>query len=159
MVTQRLMRSSNDKVIAGVCGGLGQYFGIDAVLVRLLMVALVFAGGVSVLLYPILWLVMPQDGVQVTLQEGLQDIQRQAQAFGQQASQQVQSAFAKPRFDPQTGQPLTEVAPEGRNRVLGFVLLGIGTLMLASYFGSGQLVVALMVMAGGWYLLRGPKVS
>lgn len=160
MVTQRLMRSSNDKVIAGVCGGLGQYFGIDAVLVRLIMVALVFAGGVSVLLYPILWLVMPQDGMsQVTLREGLQDMQRQAQTFGQQATQQVQSAFAKPRFDQQTGQPLTDVAPEGRNRVLGIVLLGIGTLMLASYFGSGQFVMALMVLAGGAYLLRRPKVS
>jgi phage shock protein C len=51
MVTQRLTRSSSDKVIAGVCAGIGQYFGIDAVIVRLIMVALVFAGGISVMLY------------------------------------------------------------------------------------------------------------
>lgn len=160
MVTQRLMRSSNDKVIAGVCGGVGQYFGIDAVLVRLIMVALVFAGGVTILLYPILWLVMPQDGLgQATLREGLQDMQRQAHAFGQQATQQVHSAFAQPRFDPQTGQPLAGVEPAGRNRLLGIILLGIGMLMLASYFGGGEIVMALMVLGGGAYLLRRGKVS
>ncbi len=160
MVTQRLTRSSSDKVIAGVCGGIGHYFGIDAVLVRLVMVALLFACGVGVLLYPILWLVMPQNGLgQDTLREGLQDMQRQAQALGQQATQQVQSAFATPRFDPQTGQPLDGAESQGRNRALGLVLLGIGSLMLASYFGGGQIVMALMVLAGGAYLLRRPHVS
>lgn len=156
MVTQqRLTRSNSDKVVAGVCGGLGQYFGIDPVIVRLIMVALVFAGGVSILIYPILWLVTPAEGAtQYSLNQGWQDMQRQAQTLGQQASQQVQSVFAQgtatPRFDPETGQP---VAPR-RNRALGFVLMGLGALMLASYFGSSQLALALMVLAGGFYLLR-----
>ncbi len=158
MVTQRLTRSSSDKVIAGVCAGIGQYFGIDAVIVRLIMVALVFAGGITILLYPILWLVMPVDGVgQPTLREGLQDIQRQAQAFGQQASQSVQSTFTTPRFDPQTGQPLQTVYPERRNRVLGLALVGVGTMMLASFFGGGQLAMALIILGGGAYLLRQAK--
>src|SRR5215210_1384006 len=59
MTTQtRLTRSSSDKVLGGVCGGLAQYFGLDPVIVRALFVALVFAGGMSVLLYPVLWLIM-----------------------------------------------------------------------------------------------------
>jgi phage shock protein C len=158
MVTQRLTRSSSDKVIAGVCAGIGQYFGIDAVIVRLIMVALVFAGGITVLLYPILWLVMPTDGMgQATLREGLQDIQRQAQAFGQQASQTVQSSFATPRYDPQTGQPLHTAQAERRNRMLGFALVGLGTMMLASFFGGGQLAMALIILGGGAYLLRQSK--
>ncbi len=162
MVTQRLVRSNYDKVIAGVCGGLGQYFGIDAVIVRLIMVALVFVGGASVLLYPILWLIMPNEGLgQQTLREGLQEMQRQAQAFGQQANAQwrgqVDPTFGAPRFDPQTGQPLSSASSEQRNRALGMLLLGAGTLMLASYFGGGQLVMALMVLAGGAYLLRCTK--
>lgn len=156
MVTQqRLTRSNSDKVVAGVCGGLGQYFGIDPVIVRLIMVALVFAGGVSILIYPILWLVTPAEGAtQYSLNQGWQDMQRQAQTLGQQASQQVQSVFAQgtatPRFDPETGQPVTP----RRNRALGFVLMGLGVLMLASYFGSSQLALALMVLGGGFYLLR-----
>ena len=155
MVTeQRLMRSSNDKVIAGVCGGIAQYFGLDPVIVRLIMVALVFAGGVSILLYPVLWLVMPVAGAgQTSFGDNLQDLQRQAQAFGQQASQQVQSAFSTPRFDPQTGQPLVD--PTRRNRTLGLVLLGIGTLMLASAIPYlGQVLIPLMIVGGGVYLLR-----
>lgn len=160
MVTQqRLTRSNSDKVIAGVCGGVGHYFGIDPVIVRLIMVALVFAGGVSFLIYPILWLVIPVEGVdQYTLNQGWQDMQRQAQNLGQQASQQVQSVFAQgaatPRFDPQTGEPISSAQASGRNRTLGLVLLGAGTLMLASYFGSSQIVLTLMVLAGGFYLLR-----
>jgi phage shock protein C len=158
MVTQqRLMRSSNDKVIAGVAGGIAQYFGIDPVIVRLIMVALVFAGGVSILLYPVLWLIMPSDSAQqYTLGQSWQEMQREAQTFGQQATQQVQSAFHMPRFDPQTGQPLP-VNSERRNRTLGYVLLGLGLLMLASIFDAAPLVIALLVLGGGFYLLRRTK--
>ena len=61
--TQRLMRSRTDKVIAGVAGGIGQYLAIDPVIVRLAFVALCFTG-VGVLLYPVLWLIMPVEGGQ-----------------------------------------------------------------------------------------------
>jgi phage shock protein C len=153
MTQQRLMRSSDDKVIGGVCGGLGHYFGIDPVIVRLVMVALVFAGGVSLLIYPVMWLVMPAQGAtQPSFGESFQDMQRQAHTFGQQAGEQAQAVFGAPRFDPQTGQPIDMT--ERRNRTLGLVLLGVGVLMLASYFGSGQLALALMIVAGGFYLLR-----
>jgi phage shock protein C len=157
---QRLSRSSTDKVLGGVCGGLGHYFGIDPVIVRLIMIALLFAGGMSLFIYPALWLVMPVDGTtQPTLGEGLRDMRQQVQSFGQQASQQVQSAFspapAAPRFDPQTGQPLHTATTENRSRLLGLVLLGVGTLMLASLIPyGGQIVFALMILGGGLYLLR-----
>ena len=57
---KQLRRSRSNKVIAGVCGGLAEYFGIDAVLIRIVFLLLVFAAGVSPLLYIILWIVMPQ---------------------------------------------------------------------------------------------------
>lgn len=60
-MTPQFARSANDKVIAGVCGGLGHYFGIDPVLVRLLFVVSVFFAGVSPLVYLVLWLIMPQE--------------------------------------------------------------------------------------------------
>jgi phage shock protein C len=155
MTQQRVTRSSTDKVLAGVCGGLGQFFGIDPVIVRLIMVALLFAGGMSIFIYPLLWLIMPVEGMtQPTITEGLRDMRQQVQSFGQQASQQVQSAFTAPRFDPQTGQPLGATTTN-RNRTLGLVLLGVGTLMLASMIPhGGQIVVALMILGGGFYLLR-----
>jgi phage shock protein PspC (stress-responsive transcriptional regulator) len=54
-----LRRSSTDKVIGGVSGGLAEYTGIDALLWRVGFVALAFAGGTGVLVYLLLWLLMP----------------------------------------------------------------------------------------------------
>jgi len=57
---RRLMRSRDDRVIAGVCGGLGEYLGVDPVLVRIAALILVFAGGAGILLYIIGWIAMPE---------------------------------------------------------------------------------------------------
>jgi phage shock protein C len=54
-------RSKNDKMIAGVCGGLARYFDVDPAIVRLLFVLAVFLGGASPLIYLVLWLVMPEE--------------------------------------------------------------------------------------------------
>ena len=58
---KKLRRSSGDKVIAGVCGGLGAYFGIDPVMVRIALVLFTLFGGAGVLVYLVCWLCMPQD--------------------------------------------------------------------------------------------------
>lgn len=55
----QLRRSRNDKVIGGVSGGLAEYSGIDALLWRVGFVALALAGGTGVLVYLLLWLLMP----------------------------------------------------------------------------------------------------
>jgi phage shock protein PspC (stress-responsive transcriptional regulator) len=57
---RRLERSRDDRVIAGVCGGLGEYLGVDAVLIRIAALVLVFAGGAGLLLYGIGWIAMPE---------------------------------------------------------------------------------------------------
>lgn len=56
---RRLVRSRDDRVIAGVCGGLGEYLGVDVVLIRIAALILVFAGGAGILLYVIGWIAMP----------------------------------------------------------------------------------------------------
>jgi len=48
-------------MIAGVCGGLAQYFGIDPTIIRLVVVALTLAWGSGLLAYIIFWLVIPQE--------------------------------------------------------------------------------------------------
>ena len=57
---RRLYRSREDRVLAGVCGGLGEYLGVDAVLIRIAALVLVFAGGAGILLYVIGWIAMPE---------------------------------------------------------------------------------------------------
>ena len=56
----RLRRSDDDRVIAGVCGGLGRYLGVDPILLRLGLIALCFVGGSGIALYLAAWIVIPQ---------------------------------------------------------------------------------------------------
>jgi phage shock protein C len=78
-MTNKIQRSRNDKMIAGVCGGLAQYFGVDPTIVRLVFGLLFFIShGAMLPIYIILWVIMPQ--------EPTADV---------------------PRYDPYTGQPLS----------------------------------------------------
>ncbi len=62
MRTRQFRRSRTDRRIAGVCGGLGAYFGIDSTLIRLIFVLLLLPGGAPGLLpYIILWVIMPEE--------------------------------------------------------------------------------------------------
>ena len=56
-----LTRSKNNKIIAGVCGGLGEYFQIDPVIFRLAFIVAVLALGMGILLYIILWIAVPSE--------------------------------------------------------------------------------------------------
>lgn len=57
---KKLYRSKANRKIAGVCGGIAEYLGIDPTIVRLVWVLSIFFGGFGVLAYLITWLVMPE---------------------------------------------------------------------------------------------------
>lgn len=58
---KKLRRSRTDRVLGGVCGGIARYFGLDAALVRVIMVILFLLGSFGFWLYIILWLVIPAE--------------------------------------------------------------------------------------------------
>lgn len=58
--SKRLFRDTDNALLAGVCAGVGKYFGMDATIVRLLFLALLFFGGSGILIYIILWLIVPE---------------------------------------------------------------------------------------------------
>ncbi len=59
----RLTRSRDERMLAGVCGGLAEYLGMDTTLMRVLwVVATLISGGVTLIAYPVFWLVMPESG-------------------------------------------------------------------------------------------------
>jgi len=60
MAARRLTRSTTDRKIAGVCGGLAEYIGTDATLIRILWVLAVVAGGFGFLAYVIMWIALPE---------------------------------------------------------------------------------------------------
>lgn len=61
-----LRLSATDRKIGGVCGGLGEFFALDPLLFRVAFVVLAFVGGLGVLLYVVLWLVIPAPAAAVT---------------------------------------------------------------------------------------------
>jgi phage shock protein C len=58
---KRLYRSRRDRMIGGVCGGLGEYLGIDPTIVRLLFSLFGLGGGSAILAYLILLIVVPEE--------------------------------------------------------------------------------------------------
>ena len=96
-MTKRLYRSQSDAMLGGVCGGLGDYFDIDANLIRLVFIVLSAVGGTGVVTYLALWLIVPQEGERAerklgeTIQEGADEIAEKARSIGRE----VRSAAGK----------------------------------------------------------------
>ena len=59
--TKKLYRSRTERWFAGVCGGLGNYFGVDPTLVRVIFVILSLTFGSGLLIYLVLWLIIPNE--------------------------------------------------------------------------------------------------
>lgn len=100
----RLTRSRTDTMLAGVCGGLAEYFRIDPVLTRLIFVLITLTSGLGLLIYPILWIIVPRAPVRTPQPQG-------NPAFPQFPPQ---DAIARPPA--RDYQPLYQEAPQGAAR-------------------------------------------
>lgn len=163
----RLMRSATERMIAGVCGGLAEYFVIDPALVRLIFVLVFFTSGLSLPIYLVLWLIMPA---------------RAADA-GSVAVRSAIPPMAAYRYDPQTGQPIAPEAPatgatvqlsepatttpaaatadepapqrQSLARIIGISLLVAGGILLLGQLGvAPRYVFAGLLIAAGVLFLR-----
>ena len=61
MTGKKLYRSRDDKFLAGVCGGLADYFNIDSNLIRILWIILILFRGAGLFVYLIAWLIIPEE--------------------------------------------------------------------------------------------------
>ena len=59
-MAKQLFRSKNNCKIAGVCGGLGEFFDIDPVFLRAIFLVSAFFGGLGIIIYIVLWILMPE---------------------------------------------------------------------------------------------------
>ncbi len=70
--SKTLVRTRDGRILAGVCSGLAEYFGIDANLVRVIVaVVTVFTGGFGALAYLAAWVVIPEEGEKTSIAENL----------------------------------------------------------------------------------------
>jgi phage shock protein C len=136
----RLLRSRTEVIIAGVCGGLAEYFGLDPVIVRLIFVLVTLTTGIGFIVYPVLWLVMPKAGANVpstplftqdadAWRQRVNEFGHEVAQAGQQISHEVRQVFLREQgqptqapttaepppaaynFDPVTGQPIRRAEP------------------------------------------------
>ncbi len=68
--TRRLLRSQSSRMIGGVCGGLGEFLGIDATFVRIAFALFTIASGAGLLIYAAMWVIVPSDKVTKVADEG-----------------------------------------------------------------------------------------
>lgn len=85
----RLYRSRTNRMIGGVCGGLGEYFGIDPTIVRIVFVLLALADGLGILAYILLWVLMPkQERIGApprrVIEENIQEVAQESQRMGEE---------------------------------------------------------------------------
>lgn len=95
MNNPRLYRSISDRMIGGVCGGLGVFLNIDPIFIRLLFVLLLFGSDFGFILYLLLWILIPEEGKSYGFKE---------ESFGDKIrsmGNDVQSAVTQPH--PQSG--------------------------------------------------------
>lgn len=130
MQQSRLMRSESDRMLAGVCGGIAAYLGVDPVLVRLGFVVLLLASGVGLPIYLVLWLVMPsQSRAQPEIRLVNED------SFDDPSSY-------KTRFSPAA--------------TVGIILILFGAFLMLAQWGHapGYIWPLILIGAGIFYLIR-----
>lgn len=109
MENVKLYRSTTDRMIGGVCGGLGTFLNIDPVFVRLLFVILLFGSDFGFVLYLLLWIVIPEEGGAYSFKE--ESMGERVKTMGND----IQQAVTQPH--PQSGL------------ILGIGLIVVGGLM------------------------------
>jgi phage shock protein PspC (stress-responsive transcriptional regulator) len=60
---KKIFRSNKNRMIGGVCAGLAEYLDVDPTIIRLLTAALTVIGGLSIFVYLIAWIIIPEDQV------------------------------------------------------------------------------------------------
>ncbi len=145
---RRLYRSRSNRMIGGVCGGLGEYLGIDATIVRLFFVLLAFGNGIGMPIYLLLWIVMPPEDLErdsnfsTTVRSGAEEIAAQAREMGEELRTMVRNP------NPQA------------SLIVGAALVIVGMIFLAQSLRlpwlnwlDFDIVLAIMLIIGGIVLL------
>ena len=153
MKQKRLYRSQTDRVLFGVCGGLGKYFGIDPVIFRILFVIFLFIDGVGLIAYLIMILIIPNergvgkdDKEKGEVDEFAEKIEKSAEEFANKV---------------ETG----EFIPSGKSaNYLGIFIIFIGLLFLARetfplqwLFHSDVILPFAIILLGLYIVLKSKK--
>ncbi|OGM12968.1 hypothetical protein A3A76_01485 [Candidatus Woesebacteria bacterium RIFCSPLOWO2_01_FULL_39_23] len=116
----RLYRSSTNRVLSGVAGGLGEYFNVDPTLIRLIFILVAIFGGGGILIYLILWLIIPSSSsasliTEESINENVKEMKDKAYKFAGGVRERAESANSR--------------------ALIGIFILALGIMLLLSNFG------------------------
>lgn len=136
-----LQRDRSNKVIGGVCSGLGNYFDSDPILFRAIFLVLLFVGGGGVLLYLILWIVLPEKNQPYTTNS---------------------SSFYQEEFKP-AAEETKKPESENANITIGLLLLSAGILLLVNNlvpdFDFKKYWPVILIVVGGGLIFGHKKLN
>ncbi len=159
MEQKQLHRSATNQVIAGICGGIGEYFDIDPTLVRIVFVILGFLSGSGLFLYLILWIIIPGPTTiatdsQTIMQENIQEMGQKIEGFAEKIEDKVSGQ--------NTQQAGSHNTPPRSVPWLGIILIMLGGWFFLSNLGflrtvRFDLFWPLILIVMGFYFLVGRR--
>ena len=128
---KRLYRSRSDRMLEGVCGGLAKYFDIDPTIVRIIAVLSVFVGGLGILAYIIMAIIVPLEGTKVTtpeetVRENVEEMKETASELGRE----IRSTFTGEEGESEE----VAKARHRRRNLFGIILIVFGVVFLLGSF-------------------------
>lgn len=141
---KKLYKSSKEKMISGVAGGIAEYFEIDPVFVRLLFVVLAFFNGIGLIAYIVCAIVMPKETVSANV------------VITHPNSSEGETSFTEKSEVRKEEKNINK--NEKRNRTIGIILIIIGIILLANEilptFDFEEILPILFIIFGLWLLLN-----
>ncbi len=152
-MADRLYRSTREKMLGGVCGGLAEYFNVDVTLVRLIAIITMFMGGVGFLAYIAALVIIPRDrgdnhvygrqgdNVQEIVNEVVQNVQETAKGFGINSDHGFEKKYS------------------ARNKTAGGILILLGVLFLLNqwfpvWFALSKMWPLVLIILGATMLWK-----
>lgn len=144
---RKLYRSQNNRILLGVCGGIGEYFNIDPVIIRVIAVLLIIPGVFPVIIaYFVLALVIPLKGStahtpQESIQENVSDIKETTANLGEE----IRTTFGAKEKEAKTADehPLVSSSSGSHTASRGLYLLGLIIIAIGVFF--------ILVNIFGWF--------
>ncbi|MDP3556700.1 MAG: PspC domain-containing protein [Bacteroidota bacterium] len=140
-IKRRLFRNPDEKAIGGVCSGLAAYFDIDIVWIRLAMFLLIFFGGISLWVYIILWIIIPEAKTtadKFAMRGESANINNIVQSFKDEATD-VKNRFKNNDFANSASSSISRILTGFFNiigRLIGLFLVFLGCVFLFAYVTS-----------------------
>ncbi len=152
---ERLYRSSTQRILGGVCGGLGEYFNIDPTIVRVIyaIITVATAGVIGVVLYLLLWLIVPAEAslgksTRESLRENVDDMASSARQIGNEVHATLRGVSSE---EPRRLEP---AALAGLLLIILGALFLLGNLDLLGWFHWSKLWPLIVIVIGLLLLVR-----